>query len=154
MNRDFVEMLSALHVAGADYLVVGAYALAAHGLPRATGDLDLWVRPTPDNARRVHAALHAFGAPLADLTVDDLVSPDLVFQIGVAPARIDILTGVSGLRFEEAWPGRITVRIASLDVPVLGREALLRNKRAAGRPRDLADIAELEAAPPKDPGPA
>jgi hypothetical protein len=77
--------------------------------------------------------------------VDDLASSDLVFQIGVAPARIDVLTSVSGVAFEEAWPGRVTVRIASLDVPVIGRDALIRNKRAAGRPRDIADIAELEA---------
>ncbi len=144
MNHDFVEMLSALHDAGADYLVVGAHALAAHGRPRATGDLDLWVRPTRDNARRVHAALEQFGAPLLDLTVDDLASPDLVFQIGVVPARIDLLTSVSGIGFEEAWTGRMTVRIGDLHVPVIGREALIRNKRAAGRPRDIADIAELE----------
>jgi len=145
MNPDFVEMLSALRDAGAEYLVVGAHALAAHGRPRATGDLDLWVRSTTDNARRVHAALQEFGAPLDDLSVHDLSAPDLVYQIGVAPARIDILTSVTGVGFDEAWPGRIMVRIAHLDVPVIGREALIRNKRAAGRPRDLADIAELEA---------
>jgi len=148
MNPDFVEMLSALRDAGADYLVVGAHALAAHGRPRATGDLALWVRPTADNARRGYAALGAFGAPLRDLTVNDLVSPDVVFQIGVAPARIDILTSVSGVRFDEAWPDRLMVRIETLDVPVIGRDALIRNKRAAGRPRDLADVAELEAQPP------
>ena len=148
MNPDFVEMLSALRDAGADYLVVGAHALAAHGRPRATGDLALWVRPTTDNARRVYAALGAFGAPLRDLAVNDLVSPDVVFQIGVAPARIDILTSVSGVRFDEAWPDRLMVRIETLDVPVIGRDALIRNKRAAGRPRDLADVAELEAQPP------
>jgi hypothetical protein len=144
MNRDFVEMLSALRDAGADYLVVGAHALAAHGRPRATGDLDLWVRATADNARRVYAALQAFGAPLAELSVNDLTSPDVVFQIGVAPARIDILTSVSGVRFDEAWKDRITVPVAGLDVPVIGRAALIRNKRAAGRPRDLVDAAELE----------
>jgi len=148
MNPDFVEMLSALRDAGADYLVVGAHALAAHGRPRATGDLALWVRPTTDNARRGYAALGAFGTPLRDLAVNDLVSPDVVFQIGVAPARIDILTSVSGVRFDEAWPDRLKVRIETLDVPVIGRDALIRNKRAAGRPRDLADVAELEAQPP------
>jgi hypothetical protein len=144
MNRDFVEMLSALRDAGAEYLVVGAHALAAHGRPRATGDLDLWVRPTPANARRVYTALQSFGAPLQDLKVDELASPDLVFQIGVPPARIDVLTSVSGLTFDEAWPDRLTIRIEQVDVPVIGREALIRNKRAAGRPRDVADIAELE----------
>jgi hypothetical protein len=91
----------------------------------------------------------AFGAPLRDLTVHDLVSPDVVFQIGVAPGRIDILTSVSGLRFDEAWPDRIMVRIGTLDVPVIGRDVLIRNKRAAGRPRDLADLADLEAQEPR-----
>ena len=144
MNRDFVEMLSALRDAGAEYLVVGAHALAAHGVPRATGDLDLWIRPTADNAARVWSALGAFGAPLTDVKVADLATVDMVFQFGVAPARIDILTGVSGLSFDEAWPGRLDVRIEGVEVPVIGREALIRNKRAAGRPRDLADVSELE----------
>jgi hypothetical protein len=136
-----------LRDAGAEYLVVGAHALAAHGRPRATGDLDIWVRPTAGNARRVHAALAAFGAPLDELTVEDLTQPDLIYQIGVVPARIDILTGISGVEFAEAWAGRMTIRIGELEVPVIGREALIRNKRAAGRPRDLADVAELEATP-------
>ncbi|HEX9703674.1 MAG TPA: hypothetical protein VGA20_00310 [Gemmatimonadales bacterium] len=149
MNRDFVEMLSALRDAGAEYLVVGAHALAAHGRPRATGDLDLWVRPTPQNARRVWTALQTFGALLTDIKLDDLTSPDLVFQIGVVPNRIDIMTGVSGLDFADAWNSRITVRLTGLDVSVIGREALIRNKRAAGRPRDLADIADLEAGDPR-----
>lgn len=144
MNRDFVEMLAALSAAGADYLVVGAHALAAHGRPRATGDLDLWVRATPANAGRVWAALQSFGAPLGDLTLDDLTSSDLVYQMGVAPARIDVLTGLTGVGFDEAWGSRVTVTLEGLQVPVIGREALIRNKRALGRPRDLADVAELE----------
>jgi hypothetical protein len=144
MNRDYVEMLSALRDARAEFLVVGAHALAAHGRPRATGDLDIWVRPSSENASRVWNALRVFGAPLESLSVSDLVSPDLVFQIGVAPSRIDIMTGLSGVGFEEAWDSRITVRIAALEIPVIGREALIRNKRAVGRPRDLADVAELE----------
>ncbi len=144
MNPDFLEMLSALSEAGAEFLVVGAHALAAHGRPRATGDLDLWVRPTPDNADRVYAALRRFGAPLDDLRAAELTRADLVFQIGVAPARIDLLTSISGVSFEEGWASRISVTIGTLQVPVIGRECLIQNKRAAGRPRDLADIAELE----------
>jgi hypothetical protein len=144
MNRDFVEMLAALSAAGADYLVVGAYALAAHGRPRATGDLDILVRATPENARRVWAALRTFGAPLGDLTLDDLVSSDLVYQIGVAPTRIDLLTGLTGLGFDEAWASRITLTMEGVEVPIIGRDALIRNKRALARPRDLADVAELE----------
>ncbi len=145
MNRDFFDMLSALSGEGVEYLVVGAYALAAHGLPRATGDLDVWVRPTTDNAERVLRALRSFGAPVLDLTRDDLLRPDTVFQIGVAPARIDLLTGVSGLTFDEAWPSRISVTLEGLPVPVIGFDELLRNKEASGRPQDLADAAWLRS---------
>lgn len=145
MNRDFFDMLSALSGEGVEYLVVGAYALAAHGLPRATGDLDVWVRPTVDNAERVLRALRSFGAPLLDLTRDDLLRPDTVFQIGVAPTRIDLLTGVSGLTFDEAWPSRISVTLEGLPVPVIGFDELLRNKEASGRPQDLADAAWLRS---------
>lgn len=145
MNRDFFDMLSALSGEGVEYLVVGAYALAAHGLPRATGDLDVWVRPTVDNTERVLRALRSFGAPLLDLTRDDLLRPDTVFQIGVAPTRIDLLTGVSGLTFDEAWPSRISVTLEGLPVPVIGFDELLRNKEASGRPQDLADAAWLRS---------
>jgi hypothetical protein len=140
MNRDFVEMLSALSAAGVEFLVVGAYAMAAHGLPRATGDIDIWVRPTPENAAHVIRALEVFGAPFFDLEVEDLIRPDMVFQIGVAPARIDILTGITGVGFEEAWPNRLTVTIDDQVVPVLGVEELIRNKAATGRPKDQADL--------------
>ena len=146
MNRDFVEILSELSAAGADFLIVGAHALATHGVPRATGDLDIWVRPTPDNARRVLTALASFGAPLHDLTIDDLAKPDTVFQIGLPPARVDILSGISGVTFEEAWPRRMTVTLEGLDVAVLSRDDFIANKRAAGRPKDLLDLALLDEA--------
>ena len=145
MNRDFVDMLSALSAAGADCLVVGAHALAAHGRPRSTGHFDLWVRATPENAQLVWTALGSFGAPLGDLTTGDLATPDIVFQIGQPPCRIDSLTSIDGVTFEEAWPRRTVVRIQDIDVPVLGREDLLANKRATGRPQDLADVAWLES---------
>ena len=144
MNRDFVDMLSALSEAQAEYLVVGAHALAAHGTPRATGDLDLWVRPSEENAKRVWNALIRFGAPLQGLREAELTEEDLVIQIGVPPVRIDLLTSVSGLTFEPVWAARIEVEIDGLTVPVIGRRALIENKRAAGRPKDLADIHELE----------
>jgi hypothetical protein len=144
MNQDFAEMLAALSEAGAEYLVVGAHALAVHGRPRATGDLDIWIRPTPENAARVWSALTAFGAPLQDLVPGDLHSPGVVFQIGLPPSRIDLLTAISGVEFDEAWEQRLQVSVAGLSVPTIGREHLIRNKRAAGRPRDLADVAELE----------
>lgn len=145
MNPDFVEMLSALSDAGAEFLVVGAYAVAVHGRPRATGDLDIWVRPSPENARRVWSALEAFGAPLHQLSVEDLHSDDLVFQIGIAPNRIDLLTDIGSVGFDEAWDGRVSVRVAELEVPVIGKAELIRAKRDAGRPQDLADIAALES---------
>lgn len=137
-------MLSALSAEGAEYLMIGAYALAVHGHPRATGDLDLWVRAEPGNARRVMAALKRFGAPLAELNEADLARPDVVYQIGVQPVRVDILTSVSGVTFEEAWRDRLTTRLEGLEVPVIGRAHLIRNKRATGRTRDLADAEALE----------
>jgi hypothetical protein len=147
VNRDFAEMLAALSAAGADYLLVGAHALAAHGVVRATGDLDVWVRPTPENASKVWRALVAFGAPLQQLTEHDLATPGVVFQIGVVPYRIDLLTSIDGVPFEEAWQRRIRVRVEGQEIPLIGREDLLRNKRATGRLRDLADAEELEKLP-------
>lgn len=144
MEPDFVEMLSALNAAGAEFLVVGAHAMAAHGVPRATGDLDIWLRATPPNAERVLDALRRFGAPLFGLTALDLVTPGVVFQIGVAPVRIDLLTSVSGVEFDDAWPGRLPVSVAGTPFAVIGRDALLRNKRATGRPKDLVDAETLE----------
>ena len=144
MNRDFSEMLAALSAAGADYLLVGAHALAAHGVVRATGDLDVWIRPTPENASKVWRALVAFGAPLEQLSEQDLTTPDVVFQIGVVPYRIDLLTSIDGVPFEEAWQRRMRVRVEGQEIPLIGREDLLRNKRATGRLRDLADVEELE----------
>jgi hypothetical protein len=144
LTRDFAEMLSALSAAGAEFLIVGAYALAAHGTPRATGDIDIWVRPTTENAQRVLAALKAFGAPLMDLSLEDLSRPDIVFQMGIAPNRIDLLTGISGVTFEEAWPDRLISTVAGMPLPFIGKAALVRNKRAAARPKDLLDADLLE----------
>ena len=146
MNRDFSEMLSALSDAGAEYLLVGAHAMAAHGLPRATGDMDLWVRPSPENAERVWRALAEFGAPLDQLSQGDLTEPDVEFQLGVVPSRIDILTSVTGVDFEDVWARREVIDLDGVEVGVIAREDLIRNKKAVGRLRDLADIEELERA--------
>jgi len=143
MNRDFVEMLSALSEAGARFLVVGAHALAVHGAPRATGDLDLWIQATPENANKVLRALRAFGAALFDLTESDLCAQDTVFQIGLPPSRIDILTGISGVTFNDAWERRVSVTIGDLEVFVIGRADFIANKQASGRPKDLLDLALL-----------
>lgn len=145
MNRDFVDMLSALCEAEAEFLVVGAHALAAHGFPRATGDLDIWIRPHPDNAVKVMRALESFGAPLLDLTSQDLQTPGVAFQIGLPPCRIDILTAIAGVEFEDAIPNRLLVQIGDLVIPCLGRQDLIANKRASGRPKDLLDADLLES---------
>jgi len=137
-------MLSALSEAGADYLVVGAHALAVHGYPRATGDLDIWVRPTKENADRVWQAIAEFGAPRRNLRREDFFTPDTVFQIGVEPNRIDILTSIDGVEFDEAWLDRRPTTVDKISFHVLSRVQLLKNKRAAGRPKDLADAAYLE----------
>lgn len=147
MNRDFVEMLSALSAAGARFLIVGAHALAAHGVSRATGDLDIWIRATPDNAARVLEALKSFGAALFDLTAEDLSTPETVFQIGLPPSRIDILSSISGVAFDDAWSNRLEISIGELRVGVIGRADFVTNKKASGRPKDLMDLTLL---PPQE----
>ena len=144
MNPDFLDLLRAFNAANVRFLVVGAYALALHGRPRATGDLDLWIEASRDNATRVMSALAAFGAPLSEVSADDFAREGVVYQIGVPPGRIDILTELTGLTFAEAWPGRLRRPFGDVDVDFIGREAFLRNKRATGRPKDLGDIEGME----------
>lgn len=146
LNEDYRDILSAFAEEGVRYLLVGAFAMAAHDRPRTTGDIDLWVEPTPENSSRVFAALERFGAPTGEIAPEDLRVPDVVFQIGVAPRRIDILTSIDGVAFDEAWPERFPVDVAGLAIPVIGRAHLIRNKRATGRQKDLADAEALEAA--------
>jgi hypothetical protein len=144
LNPDFRDMLSAFCDDKVEFMVVGAYALASHGFPRATGDIDLWVRCSDENAARVWSALTQFGAPLHDLTVDDLKTPGMVFQIGLAPRRIDILTSISGVEFDDAQRNCKQVNLDGLAIQIIGRDDLLTNKRASGRPKDRADVAWLE----------
>jgi hypothetical protein len=145
LNEDFRDLLVLLADVGVDFVVVGAYALALHGAPRASGDIDVFVRPSPSNAERVVQALAQFGAPLqsAGVTAADLAQPGAVYQIGLPPRRIDLLTEISGVSFDEAWASRIETEVERRIVPFIGRDALLKNKQAAGRPKDLADIARL-----------
>lgn len=140
MNPDFVGLLRALSEAEARYLIVGAYAVTFHSRPRATGDLDIWVDATPENASRVMRALVEFGAPRMDLTETDLATPGIVYQIGVPPRRIDLLTSITGVTFAEAWPARVTGAFGEIECPFIGRAELARNKRALGRRQDLADL--------------
>ena len=152
MNPDFIEFLAALLRADARFLIVGAHAVGVHGVPRATGDLDVWVAPDRDNAERVWTALLDFGAPVRTLGISarDLASEQIVVQMGVPPRRIDLLTSVTGLQFDAAWPSRRILRVDDLDLPFLGREALLRNKRETGRVKDLADVEALNPGTTRD----
>jgi hypothetical protein len=142
---DFRDLLREFVSHQVIFLVVGAHALAVHGIPRATGDLDVWVKPTAENAGRVVAALASFGAPLEDLGIakEDFIRPDVVAQLGLPPYRIDILTSISGVEFESAWQDRVEASVAGVEVPVLGRASFQKNKRASGRPKDLADLSAL-----------
>src|ERR1043166_5343529 len=137
MNQDFRDLLAELNARQVEFLLVGAHALAAHGHVRATQDLDVWVRPSSENAKRTIQALEAFGAPLHDLTEKDLSTPGIVFQIGVEPIRIDVLTAIDGVEFDEAWPDRLMSKFADQPISVLSKEHLIKNKLAAGdaRPR-------------------
>jgi len=145
LNEDYNEMLQCLAAEGVKFLLVGAYAMAAHGYPRATMDIDIWVMPSPDNAAATLKALRRFGAALHGLSVDDLQKDDTIFQIGVAPRRIDIITGASGLQFEEAFTRAVKVDIDGLEVHIPSVDDLIRNKRASGRTKDLADAEALDA---------
>ena len=145
MNDDFLDLLSALLAANVRFLVIGAYAVGVHGRPRATKDIDVWIEASRDNAQRVMAALRAFGAPLGDLTESDLETPGTGFKMGIPPRRIDVLTKIEGLTFEQAWPNRLSASFSETVVcPVIGLDDLITNKRAAARPQDLADVAALE----------
>jgi hypothetical protein len=138
-------MLLALKDANVDFLVVGAYAVAAHGYPRATGDLDIWIRADEGTAPRVMRALAAFGAPIGELSAADFSVPSLVFQIGIPPGRIDILTTISGVDFSDAWENRMHIRLDEITFDIIGRADLIRNKKTSGRPKDIADVAALES---------
>jgi hypothetical protein len=143
MNQDFLDLLRAFIDRNVRFLIVGAYALAVHGRPRATGDLDVWVDPTPENAANVVAALEQFGAPTAQVSAADFSRPGIVFQMGLPPLRIDVLTELSALTFSDAWSSRTRAAFGPVMVDVIGREAFIRNKRATGRARDLGDIESL-----------
>ncbi len=149
MNEDFLDLLGCLLEAHARFLVIGAHALAVHGVPRATGDLDVWIDREPDNVTRAWAAIVRFGAPVEAMGVTrrDLESPGVVVQLGLPPRRIDLVGAITGVEFGEAWRSRVTHRAGTLEVPFIGREELIRNKRATGRLKDLADLEALGEKP-------
>lgn len=145
-NDDFLDMLRALVESGAEFMIVGAHALALHGVPRSTGDLDIVVRPTADNAGLVIKALEAFGAPIKQhgVTPADFTARENVYQLGLPPRRIYLMTSLSGVDFDEAWPTRVVIEIDGMLIPFLGLDALRRNKQAAGRDKDLLDLRLLD----------
>lgn len=144
LNPDYKDMLLCLQGEGVDFIIVGAYALAAHGFPRATGDIDIWVGNTPDNARKILRALAKFGAPISNLAEQDFTAPDTIVQIGVAPSRVDIITGIDGVEFNKAWSNKVTIMVDDIELHVLSKADLLKNKVAAGRDKDQGDIAWLK----------
>lgn len=140
INKDFEDLLHHLNTAQAKYLVAGAYAVIFHTEPRYTKDLDIWIQPTRENAEKVYKALKNFGAPLQNLSIEDLMNPKMVYQIGIEPNRIDILMGVGKFPFEEAWRNRVTDRYGKEKIGVLGLQDTIRAKKIAGRPKDKLDL--------------
>jgi hypothetical protein len=143
-NRDFRDLFLALNASEVRYLIVGAYAVTFHSRPRFTKDLDIWIDGDPVNAQRTWRALASFGAPLRDLKPSDLSNPQLVYQVGIPPNRIDILTSLDGVNFGEAWSRRAVGKYDDCPVAYLSRQDLITNKRIVGRPQDLLDVEALE----------
>lgn len=143
LNRDFKEFVELLNSSGVEYLVVGGYALAAYGHPRYTGDLDIWFRATPTNVQGLLDALDAFGFGSLGLTSEDFLRAGSVIQLGYPPARIDLLSAIDGVSFDDCYPRRQIVRVDALDLPLINETDFRINKRAAGRAKDLADIESL-----------
>jgi len=144
LSKDWREFLELLNSRGVDYVIVGAQSLAFHWRPRHTGDLDILVRPTPDNARLLLALLNQFGFKQAGFKETDFLQTEQIIQLGRPPSRIDLLTSISGVSTNEAFASKISATLDGLPVFILGKDALIRNKRAVGRPQDLADLVALE----------
>ena len=152
MDSNFEELLSLFIQRGVRFVVVGGYAVGSHVSLRPTKDLDLWIDPTPENAKRTWRALAEFGMPLGSITPDDIATPGPWLQFGVPPTRVDNLTSVDGLDFAGAWENRVMRSLGRVSAPVLGIDDLIRNKRLVGRPQDLVDLANLERRRAEDRG--
>ncbi len=148
--REFIESLNAANV---KYLIVGGYAVAFHGRPRWTGDIDIFVERSEENARRMEQAIARFGFQSLGLSARDFLLPDAVIQLGRPPNRIDVLTAIEGVTFGEAWSTRVPTTLDGLPVCFISRELLVRNKSATGRPQDRADAQDLAATDPAPPAP-
>jgi len=150
LNKDFKEFAALLNSAGVEYLIVGGYALAAHGHPRYTGDLDIWVRPTDADVGKLLDVLEQFGFGGLGLKREDFLAPGAVVQLGYPPARIDLITMIDGVEFESCLARRIVINVSGVDLPVIGLEDFRANKRASGRAKDLADLESLKDAEDPD----
>ena len=144
LNQDYKEMLSLLLDNKVEFLLVGAYAMAAHGFPRATADIDIFVKPDSENASKLYKTLEEFGAPLENISSDDFAKPGIILQIGVAPRRIDVITTIDGMTYNEASEGKEIVEIENLLIPVISRENLIINKMSTGREKDEIDARNLK----------
>jgi predicted nucleotidyltransferase len=144
LNSDYKDMLQSLIDQDVKFLLVGAYAMGGHGYPRATGDIDIWVEPSAENSARVYRSMVEFGAPLHEIDETTFAEPGIVFQIGVAPRRIDIITKISGVEFEQAHRQQKILEIEGLSIPILSHDDLIQNKRATGRDKDRLDADRLE----------
>jgi hypothetical protein len=143
VQQDFRDLLALFNAHEVDYIIIGAHALAYHGAPRYTGDMDILVRPDSENAQRILCALDEFGFGSFGLTIKDFVNPHKVVQLGVAPVRVDIVTSISGVSWKEAADGRVQGTYGDVTVHYIGREEFIRNKRAVGRKKDQADLEAL-----------
>jgi len=144
LNKDYKEMLQLLLEEQVDFILVGAYALGAHGYPRATGDIDIWVKSDKVNSKKIYKVLERFGAPLDQLNENDFAGEGMIFQIGVAPRRIDIITQIDGVTFDEADEDKIIVEAEELKVPVISLDKLIKNKMSTGREKDKLDAKLLK----------
>jgi len=148
LNSDYRDMLQVLLDNDVKFLLVGAYAMGAHGYPRATGDIDIWVEPSAGNSARVYRSMAAFGAPLHEIDEATFATPGVVFQVGIAPRRIDIITAITGVGFDDAYQQRQTLEMEGLSIPILSLSDLIKNKRATGRDKDRLDADQLEQKKP------
>ncbi len=144
LNEDYKEMLQILLEENVKFIVVGAYALGAYGFPRATGDIDIWIEPTAANAKKLIRSLARFGAPLFDVNEKIFTEEGIIFQIGVAPRRIDIITTIDGVEFQSAYEKKLIVSVEGLNIPVLSVEDFIKNKESTGREKDVLDAKMLK----------
>lgn len=142
-NQDFKDLFRVFNEERVEYLVAGAHAVIYFSEPRYTKDLDIWINPTPENAKRVYAGLARFGAPLREITIDDFCRKEMIYQVGIEPNRIDILMGIAGVEFDQAWADKVESTYDGEPIHIMGRENLRKAKKAAGRPQDLLDLEKL-----------